>query len=449
MTDYDRMCKTNVYKLIVLLGIPTTISMLITNIYNLADTYFVGTLGEGPQAATSVLFTLQCIIQAIAFMLGHGAGTYISKHLANNNKQMASKYISTSYFLGIFLGGGLLIFGLIFLEGFVKFLGSTEESVSFAMDYGMWIMISAPFMVCSLILNNALRYEGKAFYAMFGLVSGGLLNILGDYIFINVMHMGVFGAGMSTGISQIISFIILMILFFYHSETKLSIRFFSFNKDIITNIIRRGFPSLIRQGLTAISNGVLNVICKASGDALQAAMGIVSRYINFVLCIGIGIGQGFQPFVAFNYSAKKFNRVKRGFIFTLILSFSVVFIISLAGVIVPHFLVSLFQKEDAVIEYGGTALRYASIGIMFVPICTTCNMLYQSIRKSFIASMLALFRSGLVFIPLIYILEPTIGILGIQISMPISNMFAGLISIPFIILFLKKCPNEDVVSLEV
>jgi len=179
---YRKMTMTPVPTLILRLGIPTTISMLITNIYNMADTYFVGTLGPSAQAATGVLFTLQAIIQGIAFMMGHGSGTFISKELAGKDTDRASMYVSSAFFAGGFVGVLILSLGMVFLSPLVRFLGSTETIAPYAMDYGFWVLLSAPFVICSMILNNALRYEGCAFYAMFGLTTGGILNIFGDYM---------------------------------------------------------------------------------------------------------------------------------------------------------------------------------------------------------------------------------------------------------------------------
>ncbi|MCR5350417.1 MAG: MATE family efflux transporter [Acholeplasmatales bacterium] len=441
--NYNRMVNTNVYKLIILLGIPTTISMLITNIYNLADTYFVGTLGESPQAATAVLFTLQCIIQAFAFMLGQGAGTHLSKSLANKDTKQANSYVTSAFFIGFLVGLLLMMFGLIFLEPFVKLLGSTDSALKYSKEYGLWILIAAPFMIGSLILNNSIRFEGKAFYAMFGISAGGLLNIFGDYIFINVMDLGIFGAGMSTGISQIISFIILIIMQQKFCTARLNLKDISRSIKTYFEICRAGFPSLIRQGLTAVSNGILNMVCKPYGDSAQAAMGIVSRYVNFALCIGIGIGQGFQPFVAFNYQAKKYKRVIKGLLFTFIVSVGSVFLLAILGMSIPKQLIRIFQDEKETIRIGSKALVWASIGVIFVPMCTTTNMLYQSIRKSEIASLLALLRSGLVFIPLVYILKYYYGLGGIKVSMPISNICAGLFSIPFLVFYVVKSEKID------
>ena len=444
--NYKRMSESNVYKLIAVLGIPTIISMLITNIYNLADTYFVGTLGDSAQGATGVLFTLQSIIQALAFMLGHGCGTYVAKFLADKDKKNASKYASSAFFVGFFAGLILLLFGLIFLRGFCYFLGSTETILPYAMDYGMWVLISAPFMITSLIMNNILRYEGKAFYAMIGLVSGGLLNIFGDFMFINVCNMGIFGAGLSTAISQLISFIILLVLFIIRAESKLSP--LNMSRDIIDyfKIIRTGFPSLIRQGLNSISSGILNNLCKPYGDSAIAAMSVVNRYSSFVMSIGLGIGQGFQPVCAFNYQIKKYDRVKKGVIFTILFGTFLVSLLAIPAIIAPEAIVWSFNHSENVINIGKDALRYACIGTLFLPISITANMLYQCIRKSEIASFLAMLRSGLVFIPLIFILETNLKLLGIQIAQPISDVSAAIISIPFIVYFILKTPNEEIIE---
>lgn len=439
---YNKMTETPVSKLIVTLGIPTTISMLVTSIYNMADTYFVGTLGESPQAATGILFTLQAIIQAIAFMLGQGSGTMVSKALADKNKNEASEYVSTAFFVGLTIGTVLTILGLIFIDSFMTLLGSTETILPYARQYGLWVLLAAPFMTCSFILNNNLRYEGKSFYAMIGLVSGGIINILGDYLLLNVYSMGVFGAGLSTAVSQIISF--LMLLFFHRKTAQgvISIKFISKNISVLATISKVGFPALIRQGLTSISNGLLNNLTRPFGDAAIAAMSVVNRYSMLVMCVGLGIGQGFQPVASFNYQAKRYDRVKKGLLFTMTVGVVLVGIMSLPGLLFPEQIVSMFQKSKEVQEIGGLALRAASLGVLFHPLSIPVNMLYQSIRKAGISSFLSLLRSGLMLIPALIITTTFLGLTGIQISQPIADIGTGLISIPFIITFLKK-RDED------
>ena len=435
---YEKMTKTPVSQLILKLGLPTTVSMLITGIYNLADTYFVGTLGESPQAATGILFTLQCIIQAISFMLGHGSGTFVSKALADKDTDEATRYVSTAFFTGALAGTLLSVFGLIFLTPLMRLLGSTETILPYARDYGMWVLIACPFMVCSLILNNNLRYEGKALFSMIGLTTGGILNIFGDWLLVYRCGMGVFGAGMATAISQFISFLILLILYFKMAQSTISIRAVSRKASVYWGIVKVGFPSLIRQGLTSISGGLLNNLTKPFGDAAIAAMSVVNRFSSLVMCVGLGIGQGFQPVASFNYRAKEYKRVKQGLIFTTVLGFCTVAVLSFFGFLFAEDIVLRFQKSAEVVRVGVPALRFATVGLLFLPLSVPVNMLYQSIRRADVASFLSILRSGAALIPTLLITVHFFGLLGIQLSQPLSDCITGLISIPFTIHFLRK-----------
>ena len=439
---YQKMTQTPVAKLIVQLGVPTTISMLITSIYNMADTYFVGTLGESAQAATGVLFTLQAIIQGVAFMLGQGSGTFISKELADKNTGKASMYVSSSFFAGGLVGLLITVVGLCILEPMVLFLGSTETILPYAKDYGLWVLLSCPFVICSMILNNALRFEGCAFYAMFGLTAGGLLNIFGDYVLVMKLNMGVYGAGLATAISQTVSFVILLIMFRKMAQSK--IRAGSISKEFRTylSICRVGLPSLIRQSLNSVSNGVLNNLTKAFGDAAIAAMSVVSKFSMFLMCVGLGMGQGFQPVAAFNYRAKKYDRVKKGLVFLICYALILVGGFSVLTMLFPEQVIAVFQKKQAVIEIGSVALRNYAFGMIFMALSVPVNMLYQSIQQPTISSILSLIRSGAITIPMLLIFVPMLGLTGIQIAQPTADIIAGLISIPFIIRFLKAKPDE-------
>lgn len=435
---YKKMTETPVSILILQLGIPTTISMLITSIYNMADTYFVGTLGESAQAATGVLFTLQAIIQGIAFMLGQGSGTFVSKCLADKNTEEATMYVSTSFFTGGLIGILILSFGLLFRKPLVLFLGSTETILPHAMDYALWVLLSCPFVICSMVLNNALRFEGKAFYAMFGLTAGGILNILGDYLLVIRCGMGVYGAGLATATSQSVSFLILLFMYHKMAQSSIKLRAVSRNRKVILSICRVGLPSLIRQGLTSVTTGLLNNLTKPFGDAAIAAMSVVSRYSMFLMCVGLGMGQGFQPVAAFNYRAQKYDRVKKGLVF--LICFGLIFVGSLStvSIVFADQVIALFQKREAVIDIGAVALRYAAVGMMFMPFSVPVNMLYQSIQKPAISSVLSMIRSGAITIPVLIISVPLLGLTGIQIAQPIADVIAGLISIPFIVHFLRS-----------
>ena len=445
---YKKMTETPVSRLIVTLGIPTTVSMLISGIYNLADTYFVGTLGESPQAATGILFTLQSIIQAIAFMLGHGSGSFVSAALAEKDIKRASKYVSTAFFTGAVIGMLLSVFGILFLSPFMRILGSTETILPYARDYGLCVLVSCPFMICSLILNNNLRYEGKAFYAMIGLTAGGVLNIFGDFFLIRVFPLGVLGAGISTAVSQFVSFIILFFWYSRMAQGTISLRYISRNVKTYLSIIKVGFPSFIRQGLSSVSNGILNNLAKPFGDAAIAALSVVGKYSSFIMCVGLGIGQGFQPVSSFNYQAGKYKRVKRGLVFTTFFAFAAVGILALFGIVFSGPIVRIFQKSPDVVSIGTEAIKYSSAGLIFFPLSVPVNMLYQSIRRPGVSSVLSLMRSGLIFIPVIFIMSHFFLLRGILLSQPLADAATGLISIPFILKFLHTTPDDDCFQLE-
>lgn len=441
---YNKMTKTSLTKLIVSLGIPTTISMLVTNLYNMADTYFVGTLGESPQAATGILFTLQAIIQAIAFMLGQGSGTMVSKALADRNEKEASEYVSTGFFASVGFGVLLMILGLIFLTPFMRLLGSTETILPYAKQYGMCVLISCPVTMGSFVLNNNLRYEGQSFYAMIGLVTGGFLNIFGDYILIRRLQMGVLGAGISTAVSQFISFFILLYFFRRMAQSKIRLSAISKRGVVYATISKVGFPALIRQGLSSFSSGLLNNLTRPYGDTAIAAMSVVNRFSAFVMCVGLGIGQGYQPVAAFNYQAKEYKRVKKGLLITMGVGFVFVACLAIPGLIFAEQIVYVFQKHEEVIEIGVFALRCACVGTMFLPLSVPVNMLFQSIRKAGLSSFLSLMRSGLMFIPTLLITTHFLGLTGIQISQPLADVFTGLISIPFVIAVLRFEYPQDI-----
>ena len=438
MSHYDKMTQTPLVKLIVSLGIPTTISMLVTSIYNMADTYFVGTLGESQQGATGILFTLQAIIQAIAFMLGQGSGTMVSKAQADRNDEEANEYVSTGFYTALAFGLVLMAGGLVFLKPFMRLLGSTETILPYAMQYGACVLLSCPMVMGSFVLNNNLRYEGKAFFSMIGLVSGSLINILGDYLLVIVFPFGVLGAGISTAISQTISFCIL--LFFYRRRALGKIRFSSISRKfkVYATICKVGFPALVRQGLTSISNGLLNNLTRPYGDAAIAAMSVVNRFSAFVMCVGLGIGQGYQPVASFNYQAKKLDRVKKGLLVTIAISVALVAMLAIPGFIFAEQIVWMFQKSEAVAEIGVFALRCACVGTLFLPLSVPVNMLYQSTRQVMASTLLSLLRSGLMFIPTLIITTTLWGITGIQISQPLADVLTGFATIPFIVAFMRR-----------
>lgn len=443
--QYIKMTETPVSRLIITLGIPTTISMLVTNIYNMADTYFVGKIGTSASGAVGIVFGLMAIIQAIGFMFGHGAGSIISRKLGERNIELASKFASTSFFYSFFAGIALSIIGIIFINPLMILLGSTNTILPFAKSYGIYILIAAPLMTSSCVMNNILRYEGRASLAMIGLTSGGILNIIGDWFLMTKLHMGVEGAGISTAFSQLISFFILISMFLYgKTQSKIYFKLISKKIEDVHLIINTGFPSMIRQGLSSISTMILNGQAGIYGDAAVAAMTIVNRICFFIFAVSLGIGQGFQPVSAFNYGAKKYSRVKKGFFFTLTVGEIILGCAAVIGILLSSKLVGLFRNDIEVIKIGNFALSVQLISLFFQPLAVCSNMMFQSIGKNKIASFMSALRSGIIFIPTILILSHFMGITGIEISQTIADILTFFVVIPFLIRFFKDLPKDKV-----
>lgn len=442
---HEKMTKTPIPKLVITLGIPTTISMLVTNIYNMADTFFVSSLGNSASAAVGVVFGLMAIIQAFGFMFGHGAGSIIARKLGSKDVKSASIFASLSIASCLITGVLISVLGIIFLEPLMKLLGSTDTILPYAKGYAIYILASAPVMMMTFALNNILRYEGKAFFAMIGLTAGGLVNIIGDPIFIFVFDMGIEGAGLSTALSQCISFLILLYMFVSkRTQSKLSVSLLRENPKGVAEIIATGFPSLMRQGLNSISTMILNNLAGAcGGDVAVAAMSIVNRITFFIFAVGLGIGQGFQPVASFNYGAKIYSRVKSAFYFTLFAGEVLLGVGVIGCLIFSDNLIGIFRDDPSVISIGTVALRYQLLALFFHPAVICSNMLFQSIGENKKATFLSMLRSGILFIPTILILTKLFGLWGVQTSQAFVDVLAFIITLPMVLKFLQRLPQDE------
>ncbi len=437
--QYKKMTETPISRLIIMLGIPTTISMLVTNIYNMADTYFVGRLGTSASGAIGVVFGLMAIIQAFGFMFGHGAGSIISRRLGARDVESASRFASTSFFASLAAGGAITLFGFLFLEPLVRLLGSTDTILPYAKTYAGFILAAAPFMASSCVLNNILRYEGRAAIAMVGLTTGSVLNIFGDWLLMEKMGFGVEGAGIATALSQTISFFLLLFMFFGgKTQSRISFRYVTKNISELAMICKTGLPSLMRQGLSSIATMLLNGQAGMYGDAAVAAMSIVNRICFFLFSVGLGIGQGFQPVAAFNYGAKKYDRVRKGFFFTLCAGEVLLGGAALIGLLAPAQLVAFFRNDPAVIEVGKVALTAQLAALFFQPLSICANMMFQSVGKNKIATFLSMLRSGLYFIPIIVVFSQAFGLFGVEIAQTVADVLAFFTALPFTVSFLRK-----------
>ena len=427
---FKTMTEAPVKGLIVKLAIPTMISMLVTSFYNMADTFFVGKLGPSATGAVGVVFSVMAIIQAVGFFFGHGSGNYISRALGAHDVSGAESMAATGFFSALIGGTVIMIGGLLFLEPLALALGSSETILPYAVDYLRWILIGAPYMTASLVLNNQLRFQGNAIYAMIGLVSGAVINIALDPLLIFTFDFGVSGAAIATIVSQLVSFVILFIGIFRSNAIDIRIRNFKPTVARYKIIINGGSPSLFRQGLNSVATICLNVAARAYGDYAIAGMSIVTRIMQFANSCLIGFGQGFQPVCGFNYGAKKFDRVREGFWFCVKLSTAVLLVLAAACFAFAPAIVSLFQDDPGVIKVGRIALRLQCITFPLAGWIVMSNMMSQTIGKAIPASFLAMARQGLFFIPAVLILPHCLGILGVELSQAVADAITIAVAIP-------------------
>jgi len=437
------MLQAPVSRVIPRLAIPTIISMLITAIYNMADTFFVSQLGTSASGAVGVIFSAMAIIQAVSFMMGMGTGTNVSQALGAGDEERARRYASVGFFTAFGMGVVIAILGLSNIDPLVRFLGATETIVPYAKDYATYIFYAAPFMMCSFVMNNLLRFEGLAVYGMVGITTGGILNMVLDPIFIFLFGLGTSGAAIATAISQFVSFTVLLVM----CNTKpdaitIDPRNFKPTAKMYGRILYIGFPSLGRQGIASVSTILLNTAAGVYGDAAIAAMSIVTRFIMFINSSIIGFGQGFQPVCGFSYGAGKYSRVREAFWFCVKVSTVLLIVLGGISMLLSEQIVTVFRRDDVeVIRIGTTALRLQLSTLPLWGFIVMSNMLTQSIGYGARATLLSIARQGIFLIPALLTLPNLLGLLGIQIAQPISDVCTLVLTIFIMHNVLKQLKN--------
>ena len=433
------MTETPVPQLITRLAVPTIISMLVTAFYNSADTYFVGKISTEATAAVGLVFSVMAIIQALGFFCGHGSGNYLSRMLGAGNKKEANEMASTGFAISIILGCTVVVLGNIFIDKLALWIGATPTTMEDTMAYMRVILIGAPLMMGQFVINNQLRFQGSAVYAMIGLMCGAVINVVLDPLLILVFDMGVTGAGIATVSGQLISFIVLLTGSSKGENIHLHIRNVHINLHYIVEIINGGAPSLFRQGLAAASTLLLNKYAgHYGGDAAIAGMSIVSRVMMAMVSALIGFGQGYQPVCSYNYGAGLKNRVKEGFYFCVKWGTIVLAAFAVLSIIFAPEIVGWFRDDPQVIEVGKVALRCQAAVMPLMATTIICNMMLQSIGKGFKASITSSARNGICFIPMILILPAFFGITGVEITQTVADVLSMLITLPIAWSELKK-----------
>lgn len=452
---YERMTTESVERLVCRLAVPTIISMLVTALYNIADTFFVGKIGTAATAGVGLILPIMAIIQAFGFFFGQGSGNFISRALGAQDDSEAETMASTGNLCALFFGFLILAAGLLFQEDVLHLLGAapgrvSDDTIRYARDYMRVILIGAPFMCMSCVLNNQLRFQGNAFFSMIGLVTGAALNCVLDPLFIFVFEMEVTGAALATIISQFISCALLYIGTLRSDSLKIKLRNFRPNLYYLKNIAIGGAPSLFRQGLASVATLCLNTAAGAAvaaemADAAIAAFSIVGKIMMFGFSALLGFGQGFQPICGFNYGAKKYGRVLKAYTFCLKIGFAFLLAASCAGFLLADQLVALFRNDPDVIAFGRIAMRCQCCTFSLMAVVTCTNMLYQNIGRVVGATLLAVARQGLMFIPTVLLLphlfsEP---IWGVYLAQPAADLFAFLLAVPLAVRMYRELKRKE------
>ena len=449
----EYMLSEPVPHLVCQMAVPTIISMLVTSFYNMVDTFFVGKINTQATAAVGVVFSVMAFIQACGFFFGHGSGNFISRKLGAGEFDEANRMAAIGFFSAFFTGVAAGIICLLFLTPLATALGSTPTILPYTKDYLRIILIGTPFMMSSLVLNNQLRFQGSASYAMVGIVTGAILNIILDPILIFSCGMGVAGAALATVLSQGVSFLILFFMSRKGGNIRIEFRNFKPSWHLYKEMFRGGIPSLCRQGLASIAQICLNRAAGLYGgdfsDAAIAAMSIVGRISMFANSALIGFGQGFQPVCGMNYGAKKYGRVRQAFAFCVKYAIIFLLVVSAVGFVFAGPLVTFFRREDAdVIRIGTLALRLQCLVFPLNAWIVMCNMMLQSIGKAAKASIVAAARQGIFFIPLIWILPWFFGLLGVQMCQSWSDICSFALAVPMGIGVLREMKREEAAASE-
>ena len=431
------MTTAPVERLIARLAVPTIISMLITTIYNMADTFFIGMISTAASGAVGVSFSIMAIIQALGFFFGQGAGASISQALGSQDTKRANELAATGFFSALICGAAVGVLGLVFMEPLVYFLGATETIYPHCTAYLRLILIGAPWMCASFVLNNLLRFEGNAFRAMVGLTAGGVLNMALDPLFIFVFDMGIAGAALATIVSQAVSFGILLFQIKKYSAISLRFRDFRPGVRMYSAITRAGLPSLLRQGIASVGTICLNTAARPFGDAAISAMAIIGRITMFSNSAMLGFGQGFQPVCGFNYGAKRYDRVKKGYFFLIKTSVIGLLIFAAVEFGFAEQFVGIFRDDPAVIAIGAKALRFQCITLVFNSFIISSNMLLQTTGQVVPASVLGVARQAFL-IPCLGLFTGLFGLTGLQMSQPVADTLTFVIAIPMAVKFLRR-----------
>ena len=439
------MLHSPISRIIPEMAIPTIIAFLINSIYSLADTYFVSALGTNATAAVSVNGNLDQIIMMAGSMLAVGANSYVARLLGAREKEKADKVLSTAFFLAFGFGAVILLLGSLFMEPMVDLLGATDTCRQYSVDYATYVLLAAPFMASTFVMNQCLRAEGSAILSMIGMGFGGILNCFLDPIFIfgwgPIPAMGVAGASIATAISKLVSWIILIFPYLTkRSMLRLSFRCFALKRDILSQTISVGMPSMLRSGLAVLAGILLNNIAGDISDAVLAGIGVSTKIMMFPFSIILGFGSGFQPVAGFNWGARRYDRVTESYGFSAKTAFVGAAVMALVlGFFAPQ-VITLFNAEanPEMQRLGTLCIRLQCIALPIHAWVAVVNMFCAGLGHAGKAFLLATARQGTCFLPILYPMAWFMGEIGIVSVQAVADVLTLVLAVPIIIRVLKQ-----------
>ena len=436
---YEYLTQTPVPQLVCRLAVPTILSMLVTGLYNSADTFFVGRISTQATAAVGLVFSVMAMIQALGFFCGQGSGSFLSRLLGAGKKQEAAEAAATGFTLALIIGVIVAVLGNLLAAPLGYALGAGPSTIHDTLIYMRIILIGAPFMIAQFVINNQLRYQGSAAYAMIGLLAGAIINIGLDPLLMFVFDLGVAGAAIATVSGQAISFVVLLIGSMHGENIHLKLSNVRMNRYYLGEIVNSGLPALFRQGLAAVSTLLLNQMAgMMGGDAAIAGMSVVTRVLMLLSSAMIGFGQGYQPVCGFNYGAGLYARVKEGFYFCV--KYGTIFLTAMSALCLAFApqIVGFFRDDPAVIAVGTVALRAQAVTLPLMAAIVLANMMLQSMGKGLKASITSSSRNGIFFIPLILILPRFFGLFGVEITQACADVLSFMLAVPIAASELRK-----------
>lgn len=436
---YLQMTQQPVEKLVCRLAVPSILSMMVSAFYNMADTFFIGKISTQATGAVGVVFSYMALIQAIGFFFGHGSGNYISRALGRRQRDSAAVMAANGFFFCLGCGFVIMAGVFLFMDPMLRALGATETILPEARAYFRWILLASPVMMGTFVLNNQMRLQGNARRGMIGVMSGAVLNILLDPLLIFGFELGIAGAAIATAFSQLVGFCLLVWLSGRGDGLRPALKDFSPSLRAFKEIAAGGLPSLGRQGLASLATAYLNQAAGVWGDSAIAAFSVVNRITFMAFSALLGFGQGFQPVCGFNYGAGLYGRVKKAFWFCVKASFLLLCAMALVGLLFAEPLVAAFRDSDAqLIEIGARALRCQALSFPLLGWITMVNMTLQTARKTRQATIVAISRQGIVFIPVLFIATRLWGLWGVILAQPLSDLFSFFLAIPLARGFLRS-----------